>query len=872
MKVANAFEVGFGGQGAGIFGTALPAAARQERKLGSPTLSLRSRPFHTPLLIVALLLAGCDPAKRVPAGEHLLKQNRIVVTDKSVSTDELETIVKQKPNKKVLGMRFYLNMFNLADPERMARNKARLDARTDERNEERAARGKDPKTYKRTTGEWLREVVGEPPVIIDAAQTERSTLQIRLYMQKEGWFDAVVSDTVHYKRLPLFGGERKHTFKQAKAEVVYHITPGKPYLVRNIRTVVDDPAIAAIMAREEDRRLVKTGDRFDADALDKERERITSSLRDQGYLYFNKELIRFDADTALAGEVVDLTLRMERSSSKDKGLRGSPEATVYSIDQVTIVTQRTSERGQALSTDTISLEGYELLYGEKVTHKPQALLQSIFIHPGEGFQQSNSDRTYRRLSGLRVFDRVEITYDTTGAERTDLANARIALYPGKEQSLALEGFGTNRGGSLGTSISVGYRHRNLFHNMTSMQVQMTLGFEAQKSITGQDISSTDQTLGRGDNARLFNTLDIGPELTLRFPHFLLPIKRERFARSAAPRTLISTLYNYQRRPDFIRTLAKVSFGYEWQESPTRAFGLFPMEVNVIKIPVRSEGFQEYLEEANDPVLTDSYTDHLITGMRGNFVVNTQLSQRQRNTFYSRFTVEWAGHPLGIPLSVISSSVTDTAGNTYNAVAGIRYAEFVKLDSDLRWLFTLHEKSSMAYRVAAGIGMPYGNLGVLPFESSFFVGGANGVRAWLARSLGPGSYTAPLTTFDRIGEIRIEANAEYRFKLIGFLEGAFFADVGNIWNRTPDPRRPGAEFSSDFLSELAVGTGVGARLNFEFFVVRFDLGLQTKDPSMPKGERWLFQPKDTFEAVSETTGISAVYKPRVNLNLGIGYPF
>ncbi len=824
------------------------------------------------MLAAAVLASACNPAKRVPAGEYLLKQNRIEVLEKSVDPAELETIVKQKPNKKVLGMRFYLNMYNLPDPDRMARNKARKDARTDERNEDRVARGKEPKAYKRTTGAWLREVVGEPPVIIDPEQTARSTQQIRLYMQKEGWFDAVVTDTVHYKHRPLFGGERTRAFKQAKAEVAYRIAPGKPYLVRNFHSVVDDPGIASILASEVDQRAIKPGDRFDADMLDKERERITTSLRDRGYLFFNKELIRFDADTTLVGELVDLTLRMERSNSKDKNLRGSPEATVFDIGKVTILTQRTSERGKALSTDTIALEGYELLYGEKVTHKPEALLQSIFVHPGAGFQQSNSDRTYRRLTGLRVFDRVEITYDTTGTDRKGLANARIALYPGNEQSLALEGFGTNRGGSLGTSISIGYRHRNLFRNMTAMQVQMTLGFEAQKSITGQDVSSTDQTLGRGDNANLFNTVDIGPEVTLRFPHFLLPIKRERFARSAAPRTMITTLYNYQRRPDFSRTLAKVSFGYEWQESPTRAFGFFPLEVNVIKIPIRSPAFEEYLLEANDPVLTDSYTDHLIAGMRGNFVINTQITPRQRNTFYSRFTVEWAGHPLGIPLGWLSASVTDTAGNTYNQVAGIRYAEYVKLDSDLRWLFTLHEKSSMAYRIAAGIGVPYGNLGVLPFESSFFVGGANGVRAWLARSLGPGAYAAPLTTFDRIGEIRIEANAEYRFKLISFLEGALFADVGNIWSRKPDPRRPGGEFSTDFLSELAVGTGIGARLNFDFFVVRFDLGLQTKDPSMPKGERWLFQPKDTFEAPSETTGISTEYKPRVNLNLGIGYPF
>jgi outer membrane protein assembly factor BamA len=250
-----------------------------------------------------------------------------------------------------------------------------------------------------------------------------------------------------------------------------------------------------------------------------------------------------------------------------------------------------------------------------------------------------------------------------------------------------------------------------------------------------------------------------------------------------------------------------------------------------------------------------------------------LSARQRNTFFSRVTLEWAGHPLLVPLTTFSTTATDTAGNPFETVGGIRYAEFVKVDSDLRWRHTIHERSSLAFRVAGGVGIPYGNLGVLPFESSFFVGGANGLRAWRARSLGPGSYSAPLLTFDRIGEVRIEGNAEYRFRLIGFLEGAFFADVGNIWLRNEDPQKPGSGFSERFLGELAVGTGLGARFNFDFFIVRFDLGLQTKDPSLPPGERWLFQPKDRHQAdLTALNGTPYTYKPQFNFNIGIGYPF
>jgi outer membrane protein assembly factor BamA len=329
------------------------------------------------------------------------------------------------------------------------------------------------------------------------------------------------------------------------------------------------------------------------------------------------------------------------------------------------------------------------------------------------------------------------------------------------------------------------------------------------------------------------------------------------------------LYSYQRRPDYTRTSGKLSFGVQFNESRSNTIGIFPLEINVIKIPQKSAAFEDYLIQANDPVLSDSYTDHLIIGCRGSYVMSPPEVLR-RNTFFTRVNLEWAGYP---PVKWVAQETQDTSGNSFYTVAGVRYAEFVKADCDMRWHRTVNDKSSFAFRTAAGVGVPYGNLTVLPFESSFFVGGANGLRAWRARSIGPGTYSAPLLAYDRTGEIKVEGNAEYRFKLIGFLEGAFFADVGNIWNIHDDPNKPGGRISSKFLSELAVGTGVGARLNFDFFVVRFDLGLQTKDPSLPAGERWLFQPKDQFEATtSEQLGAPFTYTPQLNFNLGIGYPF
>jgi outer membrane protein assembly factor BamA len=844
---------------------------RQAHKIGSTSFSLWTRKAYIAAGILMLVsLPGCVTTKYVPPGEKLLRRDRVVVSESSVDPASLRAIAKQRANKRILGVPFYLYLYNLRDPMRVAHKRARKDSLCMARNVDREARGKNPRVCDNT----LRERNGEAPVILDTTLTERSADQMRLYMQKKGWFRATVRDTLHTRHPRLIGGGRGRPFKRPQVDVEYHVDPGPAYHYNIIRFTVDDARIQEYVQQSWPQSLLKAGDRFDAEVLDAERARITERLRQLGYLYFNKELVQYDADTTVGDHRVDILLRLERAyAKKDRGLEGTPEGTVYKLEDVTLSTARTYRNAPTSDPDTLLHQGYTILYNDPLAYKPSALLSAVFLQPDQRFNQSDADLTYRRLSSLRVFDRIEINYDTTGVGRPGVANAIITLMPGKQQSLSLESYGTNRSGFLGTSVGLGYRHRNLFRGMGSIQALLSIGLEAQQSFTGRGSATQETGIGQLRTDGLFNTVDIGPEVTLRFPHFLLPIKRERFARSASPRTAISAQYNFQRRPDFSRTLAKVSFGYEWNETQTRTWGFFPMEVSVIRIPQKSQAFVDYLQQANNPVLTNSYTDHLIAGMRGQFTLNTQTSARQRDVFFARITPEWAGFPLFFPLRTLGTAAQDTSGNDFYTVAGIRYAEYVKLDTDLRWRRRIHEKSSLAFRVAAGAGLPYGNLPVLPFENSFFTGGANGLRAWQARSLGPGSYSAPLEAFDRIGEARLEANAEYRFKLIGFLEGALFTDVGNIWNWREDPLKPGAAFSKEFLSELAVGTGVGARLNFDFFIVRFDLGMQTKDPSLARGERWLFEPKDQFrQQVLDLTGIPGQYKTQFNFNIGIGYPF
>ena len=851
------------------------------------------------LAVAALVLAtGCDPTKRLPAGKRLLVRNEVRTNSTEVPASELATVLKQKPNKKILGQRFHLHLYNLSDPERTIAVKAASDSVCALRNEERArkaaernarrkARGRKerpfaPKECRKTRRVWAREHVGEAPVVLDSALIEQSRQQMALYLAKEGYYRSSITDSVSTRRRKLFTGRYGRPFSQPKAEVVYHVDAGRPYRLCEISWRVDDPRMDSLLRANASATLVKRDMRFDADELDKERTRITDLMRQHGYLFFTRDLVQYVADTAAGDHEVDLSMRLEQPLGRaHKGLRGTPEGTVYVVEDVEVEIMPRPGATLPPMRSSMDYQGLKLHYqGERPQFRPRALRNQVLLKSGAVYSQTATDRTYRRLNNLRVFDRVEIRFDTSGTEARDRTNVNITLLPSKRQNFSTEVFGTNRGGFLGTSVSFLYRHKNVFRNMGSITTQMTFGLEAQQGLTGNNSPTDDATI---DVRRvgMFNTLEMGPEITLRFPRFMLPAPRawldpDKWARSWNQRTSITSLYNYQQRPDYTRSLAKISFGYEWNKGRSRTWGLFPMDVNFIRIHEMTGAFADFIRTSNDAILRDSYTDHVIAGAKLVYTWNTQnAAVRSRDMFFWRPIVQTSGLLLNaINEAFDGAPVTDTTGTSYYTLAGVRFAQFVKVENDFRYYRTIHTRSSLAFRAAAGIGVPFGNLGVMPFEASFFGGGANGMRAWRPRTLGPGSYSAPIVAFDRIGEIRIEGNAEYRFKLVGYVEGALFADVGNIWTIEENPAKPGSGFRWDrFYNDLAVGTGMGLRLNFDFFLVRFDFGLQTKDPALAPGERWIFQPKDRFALDrASPDGTPARYRAQVNFNLGIGYPF
>ena len=816
------------------------------------------------MLFGVVILSGCNPTKRLASDEYLLKKNKFKFEEEpKIDKEDLKDVVKQEPNRKILGARFYLWAYNVPNPDKFEkRNRKRLN-KLQKKNEKRLEKGKEPKEFK-PFGSWWRETVGEPPVIFDSTLVDKSTEQIRTFLVKHGYFNAEVSSETQ-----LMEGKQMKT-------AIYIIKPKTPYLIDSLSFSIPDDYLAELI--KESRSIgksVKKGDRFDIEKLDQERKKHTVYLRNRGYYDFNKDLIYFDVDSALNSHSVHLEFgiipRKVPYENNPDSLLVKPYKR-YKLNKISIIDRPFLRGKEVFKSDTSMLRNYIIIDQNQLKVKPKTIGQNILFDQNEYYELDKVSTTYQRLNALPIVRAASIEFEPVSEDPENRQlNVNISLAPAPKQNFSFEWNGTNQGGFLGISGALGYRNRNIFGGAEILRMEISGGLEAQQLLTES---------GAGNDVRQglsFNTLEFGPQISLTFPRFLLPFSPDRFAKSANPSTSLITNLSYQRRPDYERTRSFGSIIYQWNETVSKQWQISPLELSLIKID-RSVEFDERLEEINDPFLTNSFQDHFIQSTRVAFILNTQRrDDSKRNLYFYRAEIESAGSLLR-GLYQLSNATVNENGN-YEAL-GIQFAQYIKTVHDFRYYNVPNEKMSTAYRLSAGVGIPLDNLSVLPFEKSFFAGGANGIRAWQARTLGPGSFRDPVQNFDKIGDILIEGNIEYRFDITDILEGAFFIDAGNIWIMGNETERPGAIFEFDrFLSEIAVGAGAGTRFNFDFFLIRLDLGLQIKDPSLDPGERWLFQPKDKYNAYidelnsadNDLSGLSN-YRWQWNLNIGIGYPF
>ncbi len=721
--------------------------------------------------------------------------------------DEIKNYIRQKPNKTILGMKFHLGLYNISP--------------------------KDKESGFIT--DWLR-TIGESPVIFDEFSTSKTSSQLELYFRNKGYYDSEVSDSV--------------IFKKKKAKVIYTIQANEPYRIRNIKYSFEDSSMTDLIIDDKTHSLLKNGDLFDVDILSDERERIAELTRTKGFYYFSKEYIFYQADSSLNDKQVDINIIIKKfKQSTPNGGYIEREHPLTRIRNVYIHTNYQPKIAlgnfaeYASELDTIVSNGIYLVYRGEENIKTTVVTESNFIQPGDLFNMTNVSRSYRNLSALHAFRLVNINFKE--AENDSLFKGKsidceILLTPSILQSFTVELEGTNSSGNIGAAGNLIYQHRNLFEGAENFDLRFKGAMETLKESYSNDFG---------------NMVEIGSEMKVTIPKFILPFKTDQFIKKYNPSTSVSMAYNFQRRPDYTRTIANVSFGYNWKGNRFLTHIINPIELNFVKIPYKSQDFSDWLE---GKYIYYSYQPHLVSVTNYSLIYTNQNIQKSANFQYLRLNLESAGNILSTSYKILD---IEAEGENYK-LFNTEFAQYVRGDIDFRYYDIINKNNSIVYRFFAGAGVPYNNSNALPFEKKYFAGGANSIRAWQVRNLGPGSYSEELTSSypNKTADIKLEANIEYRFKLFWLLEGALFVDAGNIWAINSSDEREGALFQTNtFYKEIAIGTGFGTRFDFSFFVFRLDLGIKAMDPSVIDGQNWII-------------GNRKMTSDDFTINLGIGYPF
>ncbi len=786
-------------------------------------------------------------------GEYLLVKNKVVESTplKKSEKDDIADYVLPKTNKKFLGFwRFYLQIYNLPNPDSLAAKKERQMIRINEKNQkitEYNATVTNPKKKKKLKkerllfGEWLQKN-GERPVLLDSLRIKKSKLLLAGYARNKGFFRAYVTDSVVFK-------------KNKKAEVIYTVHRGPATYIDTIKIEINNPGINFYVNANLKGSKLKNNMKYDLQKLDDERMRLTEILKNNGYFTFNKEYLKFYADTVTDSGTVHMVMRLNNPDLLFP-INGDTirlkEHKKFKINEVFVSPNFLIHEEEILSRDTIRYNNYIFVYNNKKNYNQKIIAQSIFIEKDQYYSAQNEVKTQKALAELRNFKYIHIRFEPVSVDGKDgLLNCYIDLSPLPKQNLGVELQATNtaaanseesKATSVGINISANYVNKNIFKGAELFEFKIFGGAELQflDNSTGENI------LGP------FNTLNFGTSVSLLTNQFLFPIKISKVRKWVKPKSRIALGYNFQLRPDYSRHVGSLNFGYEWSSSPKIKHILNIAEVSFVEVEL-SDAFKDYLNSVNDQFVTSSFIDHYIQGSSYTFQLNTQDLNVKKNFLFFRGNVQWAGNILNL-VSIIGNDVPVNGQHT--VFDNIVYAQYVRTEFDFRYYAYLHPYHSLAFRALFGVGVPYGNIRIMPFERAFAIGGSNDLRAWLPRTMGPGEYN-DTGTVDQVGDMKMLFSAEYRGKIYRFLEGALFADFGNIWLLRQDSDRIGGEISSKFIEQLALGAGFGIRLNFGYFIFRFDVAFPFRDPRLPAGERWVI----------------ANLKPEmVRYNIAIGYPF
>jgi len=755
-------------------------------------------------ITVLFFLGSCSNTKYLPEGELLYIGPKVKVEGKVPRKErkslksEYANLIRPRPNKKLLGLRYKLYFYNIAG---------------------------EPKKDKGFRY-WLRYKIGEPPVLFSQVDLEFNRKLVQNYSENLGYFNTVTAaDSTRYGK---------------KASADFTVKPGSRYKIKTIIFPTDTAEAAKLekeVARSLKRSVLKVGEGYDLQNIIKERERIDHRLKRKGYYFFNPDYLKVQVDSTVGVHQVDLLVKVKDETPEDA-------RKTYRINNIYVYPHYSLRRKSYKTADTIQKYHDFTIIDPKHTFNPRIFDRTLYFKKNDLYNVKNHDLSLNRLISLGVFKFVKNEFkvsDTIG----NYLDAYYYLTPLQKKSIRVEVLGkTNSANYTGTELNINWSNRNTFRGAELLSVSAFGGLEVQ--VAGQN--------------KGFDVYRIGGETSLVWPRFLTPFKTA-ISSGFVPKTKATLGYEYQNRAKLYSLNSfKGSFGYVWKEDVRKEHQLNVTEITFVSPTNVTDLYKQKIEENH--ALEKVIEKQLIFGPNYTYTFTNTMRTKLKNTFFFKGTADVAGTIAGL-----ATGANVKKGDTVK-VFNVPFSQFAKVEADFRHYHNFTTTVQLASRIDIGAGFPYGNSYELPFIKQFFIGGTNSIRAFRARSIGPGTYNPAVQTNDFLpdqsGDLKLEINTELRAKLVSVVNGALFIDAGNIWLMNENPEKPGSKFSGKFLNELAVGVGAGLRFDLSFLVLRTDFAFPIRKPYLPEGQRWVFD-KIAF-------GSNAWLKENLVFNLAIGYPF
>ncbi len=696
----------------------------------------------------------------------------------------------------------------------------------------------------------LKNKIGEPPVVLDSMLMLKSNTSLNQLFFNKGYFMASSAAKI----TPC-----KVSAKRAKIQ--YRVQLGQQFTYNSTKHIIKDPKISAIYNYNVNASLLKVSEPYMADKLDEERNRIYNLMKENGYFYFDKSAILFDLDTNNGNGTITLTTRITT-------LTESPAAKVCTINSVLVNVLPLSLRNPP-PYPTIGIKDSFMVFQTEKLYKNRIISRAIFVLPGNQYTPAEGNLTYKRLADYGTFGSIDIKYITDSLDSTKLntvislaSRKRMNYSAGPEIFLNSQNFGTN--------AFFQYNNINIFKGAELFQLRLRGGLQSQNYANSTIKSDFIKSL----TSDFFNVKEFSATASVTFPRFLFLPQFNTRTKYGNPITKLSLGYSTELRPEYQRRIINTSYSYQWKENANKSHQLFPIDINYVQSALSPAALEVI---GSNTFLRESFNPHLSVGIRYQFEYFNKKPNVFKNYIYFKATIETTGNTL-IALTKIRKFERNDAGRY--TILGIPFYNYTRPEVDFRYFMQRNKRSALVFRINTGVGFAYFNSDVLPFERQFFVGGSNSVRAWNIREIGPGGFSRlrkdtinTNVNIEQVGDFKLEGSVEYRFDVFdnffgSGLKGAIFTDYGNVWElRNVNPQANTVLNKDRAIKELAIGTGAGLRLDYTFFIFRFDLGLKVRDPQFEEKDRWVIKNFGNRTFTQNNNN----YK-FLNFNIGIGYPF